>query len=102
MGMKEFESDKVIDNLFLGHAGDASYGPFREKHGITHICNMATEAQPTPNSEGMTVKEFPWHDPKNEAQANRIVDHGFKELLEATDFVNTSISGGNTVMINCV
>ena len=39
--MRGLETDKIIDNLYLGSMGDASHLPFRAKHGITALCNVA-------------------------------------------------------------
>ena len=63
--MVGLESDEIIDRLFLGTMADASYIPFRNKYGITHLLNVAAEAQPAANPEGMIIKEFGWRDSEN-------------------------------------
>ena len=63
--MKELESDEIIDGLFLGTMADASYIPYRVKHGITHLVNVAAEAQPPANPDGVQIKEIAWRDSEN-------------------------------------
>ena len=65
--MRGLETDQIIDKLYLGSMGDASYIPFREKHGITALCNLAIEAQPPPNPENMEIKTIAWKDSEKQA-----------------------------------
>ena len=63
--MKDLQSDEIIEGLFLGSMADASYIPYRMKHGITHILNVAAEAQPPANPENVEIKCIGWRDSEN-------------------------------------
>ena len=98
--MKELRSDEIIDGLFLGTCGDAGYIPFRMNYGITHLVNVAAECQPPANPEGMTIKQYAWRDGENQGKA--IIKNGFKDILNATEFIDDSLKNGHKVMVHCV
>ena len=57
--------------------GDAAYVPFREHNQITHLVNVAAEAQPPVNPEGLKdIFILSWHD--SESQVKSVIKGGFK------------------------
>ena len=100
--MEGLETDQVMPGLYLGSMADAAYIPFREHFKITHIVNVAAEAQPPVNPDGVKILTKGWRD--SEEQGKSIAKGNFKHLLDCTAFMNEAYleNKDNVVMVHCV
>lgn len=102
--MNGLETSKILPGLWLGTMGDAGYEPFRQSIGVTHVLNVAAEAQP-PIARDIETLCLPLRD--SEEQAKSIQKRGFKTLMKGTKFIHDALTVTTSqrllvVLVHCV
>lgn len=110
--MHGLKTDCIRPRLYLGTMADAAYWPLLQSLCITHILNVAIEAQrsqPPYDSQGILYMLLPWQDTPE--QAHSLTRQKFRQLREATRFIEQSLRAtfqvkGQTkkasVLVHCV
>lgn len=90
--MHDLKTDCIRPRLYLGTMADAAYWPLLQSVGITHILNVAIEAQraqPPYDAQGIMYMLLPWQDTTEQAHA--LTRQKFRQLREATRFIDRSL-----------
>jgi predicted protein tyrosine phosphatase len=90
--MHGLKTDVIRPRLYLGTMADAAYWPLLQSLCITHICNVAIEAQraaPPYDAQGIQYMMLPWQDTVE--QAHSLARQKFRQLREATRFIDDSL-----------
>lgn len=90
--MHGLKTDLIRPRLYLGTMADAAYWPLLQSLCITHILNVAVEAQrsqPPYDSQGILYMLMPWQDTAE--QAHSLARQKFRQLREATRFIDRSL-----------
>jgi len=90
--MHGLKTDCIRPRLYLGTMADAAYWPLLQSLGVTHILNVAIEAQraqPPFESQGIQYMMVPWHD--SAEQAHSLNRQRFRTLRGATRYIDQSL-----------
>jgi hypothetical protein len=90
--MHGLRTDCIRPRLYCGTMADAAYWPLVQSLCITHILNVAVEAQrgdPPYDSQGIQYMLIPWHD--SAEQTHSVYRQKFRQLREATRFIHKSL-----------
>lgn len=103
--MNSLKTDMIRPRLYIGSMADASYWPMVQQLGLTHILNVAVEAQqvdPPYKSEGIKYMMLPLQDSPDQCQI--LMRQRFRTLRSATQFINSVLKGRQpgTIMVHCV
>lgn len=103
--MNSLKTDMIRPRLYVGSMADASYWPMIQQLGLTHILNVAIEAQqvePPYKSEGIRYMMLPFQDSPEQCQA--LARQRFRTLRSATQFINSVLKGRQPgiVLVHCV
>jgi len=91
--MHGLKTDCIRPRLYLGTMADAAYWPLLQSLCITHILNVAIEAQraqPPYEAQGIAYMLLPWQD--SAEQAHSLNRQRFRQLREATKFIDRSLN----------
>jgi len=90
--MHGLKTDCIRPRLYLGTMADAAYWPLLQSLSITHILNVAIEAQraqPPYDGQGIDYMRLPWQD--SAEQAHSLNRQRFRTLREATRYIDQSL-----------
>lgn len=91
--MHGLKTDCIRPRLYLGTMADAAYWPLLQSLCITHILNVAIEAQraqPPYDAQGIQYMLLQWQD--SAEQAHSLHRQRFRQLREATRFIDRSLN----------
>lgn len=103
--MNSLKTDMIRPRLYVGSMADASYWPMIQQLGLTHILNVAVEAQhvePPYKSEGIKYMMLPLQDSPEQCQV--LARQRFRTLRSATQYISSVLRGRQpgSVMVHCV